>query len=232
MKKEHEILIQKKVDGQLSTTEEDKFDKLISQSAEANKYYNEIKKVDELLISDATRAKTIDNTHSIMNSIGKSNVQHTKTKTRLFTPRLMKYAAILIVGVFMGAAFSYTFFNSAEIDNTMLSGTMVSKTNEQVLFEDEQTKIVLHTIDVAEIKIALLRVETNELINCEITNTGHEHMQIVALKNKANLSENAEINNQLTITGNTIFQVIFNSQETPELLFVRENKIIARKKIE
>jgi hypothetical protein len=232
MKKEHEILIQKKVDGQLSATEEKQFDKLIAQSAEAQKYYNEIKKIDKLLTSDAKRTKVFDNTRSIMNTISESNVQHTKTKTRLFTPRLMKYAAILIVGVFMGAAFSYTFFNSAEIDNTMLSGTMANKTDEQILFADGQTKVVLQTIDAKELKIALFRVTTNELINCEITNTGHEQLQIVALKNKANLSGETETNNQLIITGNTTFQIIFNSNETPKIKLVRDNELITLKKIE
>lgn len=231
MKKEYEMLIQKKVDGLLSPSEEKQIDKLIEQYTDVRDHYNEIKKVDKLLESDAKSTTTFDNAHSIMNAIGNSHFQQRKPKRRLLTPMLMKYAAILILGVFTGTVFTYTYFNSNKIDDTILSGTMAHKIDKQSLFADRHTKIELQTINSQEIKIAILRVETDELINFEIHNTGKEQVQIVALKNKTNLAGLSEPTKQFAIAGNTTFQVIFNSKNTPELKFVRSNKMIARKKI-
>jgi hypothetical protein len=234
MKKKHEILIQKKVDGLLSAVEEKQFYQLIAQSDEAANFYNAIKKVDNLLTSDAEKTETFSSTQSIMNTISKSNIQLDKTKTRLFTPQLMKYAAILVIGVLLGTVFSYTFFNSTEIDKNMLSGTIVHKNQEQLLFSDHQTSINVQPINTGELKMALISIETEVPIKCEIISSNSELTKITPLTNSKNLSNKTKTTSKLTytITGATVFQVIVNKDVESELKFTRESKIIARKIIE
>lgn len=240
MKKKIEKLIQKKIDGALSPKGEDKFSRLIAKSEEAKILYERLLILDQLIKNDSKNIKNVDLSDSILDSLttgGKKNIPIKTLQFKLNKQNLFKYAAILILGIFIGGTAGILFFgNNSEIDQQTIKGTIERKTTDFSIFSDENTSISIQDIYTENISIAIINIKTVNPVECEISGRLHKitQLEIEPLVNNLNIGLYKEEDNRLKymINGPVVFQVKNQSGNSLELNFYRDNKTIAQKKLD
>jgi len=217
MRQNDKILIQKKVDGLLSPTEEKRFETLVDSSSKARKFYRELLTIHHLLEKDAQESKPVDLSHEILREIKTAprSTQQKNTGRRIspvFRQNVLAYAAILIIGMIVGG--TLTFFGTYrgnEPDTEQISGTLASVPDEKSYDAKNDTEIKAAEFKSGKVILTTLAVHTGETIHCRILpgNNPLTNDQVTLLFTEGNFQqEEAEEGGlQYACTGSVVFQI-------------------------
>ena len=231
MKKGDEILIQKKIDGTLSNNEEKAFHNLMTNSSEAADLYNKLKLIDQQLKSDVVDMPQIDISSSVMDKVSEIR---TRAKAITFSSQnVMKYAAVLLLGLLIGSAFSMLILNDESLSNKQhLSGTMVARQGSVVLYSKGPIKISQQSISATNFSINIFEVETSSVIEFEIHDKAgnFDKQNIIAVQNSYHINNAYFENGTYTgrIKGPVVFQLNAFRNNQLELVFTSENEVLAK----
>lgn len=233
MKHKDKILIQKKVDGQLSPPEEKQFKKLIDTSSKARKFYRELIMIDHHLEEDAKNTKPVDVSQEILRRIKSRTVQHTSAKrsgrviTPVFRQNLLAYAAILITGIIIGSAI--TFFGTHrgnEPGTEQIAGTIASLPDNTYHYNKNGTEITTAEFKSGKFIITTIAVHTRETVHCRIlpekNNLTGDQVTRLFTDGLFQQLESTEGELQYACTGNVVFQINRSGQNNSSCPMVLE----------
>jgi hypothetical protein len=238
MKKEDTILIQRKIDGDLSGHEEGQFTQLIERSGKARNLYQKLLLLNHSLNANANDIEPIDLSEKIMRSVQPNRILHSDSRPshsmRIgLSSNLLNVAAILLFGFFAGGLTAYLVMNNEGVLNRQaISGTL-SKTPEtgHIVYSDKGTQIIVHTIPAQQLSLSVISIETDEMIECRI----FDNMKLLSSENIVQLSTGNEVEIALSgsqeivckCSGSAIFQIKTLKGSKLTLNFLRNKKEIA-----
>ncbi|MBN1927225.1 MAG: hypothetical protein JW798_15435 [Prolixibacteraceae bacterium] len=235
MKKKDEILIQQKIDGQLRPAEEAKFNQLIAKSGKAKTLYERLLAVDLAIKNDSKNINETDLSDSILETI--NNNKNLKTlKFRKINHELLKYAAILILGILLGGTAGIMFIgNNEQIYKDSISGTITKNIQESKVFTDENTTIEVQGVNLDNSTVTFVAIETSKTIECIIANNNKTISinDVKPLINDTNIELAEENKNSFKyiVNGPVVFQIKNNSNKALEICFIHDNKILVKKNV-
>ncbi|NCC73172.1 MAG: hypothetical protein EOM06_07210 [Sphingobacteriia bacterium] len=143
-----EELVNKKLDNLLTAAEQAELQKLLASSDEARQYAQKMETIHTQLLSAATEQNTIDVREKIMNRIitSKQTITMKQEKNALWWRTInrqsMKYAAILLIGIMLGASLTYLFtLGRLNTDVNLAKGLMSSHQGNSSYFSGEDWQI-------------------------------------------------------------------------------------------
>lgn len=177
---EDERIIQKKVDGNLSPREEEQFFELIRISPEARRLFQRLSKLHEGLEEDSKNIPSIDFSGEIMQQINDQKKTQTsgKTKTIRFTlthnRQFFYYAAVLLLGLFVGGIATYFGTDGKRPDTRAISGTIAKTPETGFCYNNDGTEINIRDFEASGFHATLIVISTRDSIYCAMQGTQNE----------------------------------------------------------
>lgn len=173
---EDELLIQNKIDDNLSAEEEIVFSKLIETSFLARKFYEDLLLLQHILGMDSKYIPHVDFSKEIMPVVkDKQKPLKLEMNTRQFWAYLsqvnfLAYAAILFIGLFIGGIVTYLGTSTNQIANeSQFSGTISALPAMNFDYNQDGTQIKVQELLTPKVKIATVFIHTEEPIQCSIS---------------------------------------------------------------
>lgn len=167
---EEEILITNMVTNELSSDEELKFNHLINTSAMAKEMYEEQLRVHNSLVNGADCLPEIDISEKVMTKI--NTHQKRKIMSGISTNQFLRYAAVLILGCFIGGAVSYMAGTNSDINVNQLAGTLVKTDSKIVEYTKDGVSIKVDRLENETFRVMTIAVNANatDVVQCIIDN--------------------------------------------------------------
>jgi hypothetical protein len=171
-----ELLIQNKIDGNLSAEEEIEFRELIETSPHARKFYEDLLSLQHALGMDSKGIPPVDFVEEILHVVkSKQKPPKPEMDTRQFWAFLsqinfMAYAAILLVGLFIGSLMTYLGNSNNQLtDERQFSGTISALSAMNFDYNQDGTQIKIQELITPKVKIATIFIHTEEPVQCSIS---------------------------------------------------------------
>lgn len=141
MNKKEKILIQKYIDGDLSASEKEVVENIIRNNTDAEKYYNDLLSIDNLLKQESNESYKIDLKDQIMKEIQKNDSieEYTVNKesfyNKLFPNLRWRIAYAFVFGIIIGAlivALMPRKDSIKDLDESQLSGSISNNASSNV----------------------------------------------------------------------------------------------------
>jgi hypothetical protein len=175
MKKKYQIIIQKKIDGVLSASEEEQFDELIKTSPEARSFYQKVAILHHTLEFDSGHIPEIDFSDQIIQALEHDRiirrpflekVQHFYVGNRR---QILAYAAILMIGLIFGSVATYLGISQVKMpDAEVVSGTIAKPTGDGYTFNQAGTGIKIQNFKSDDFRMLIVDIETIDTVLCTI----------------------------------------------------------------
>jgi hypothetical protein len=170
-----ELIIQNKIDGNLSVEEEIWFKELIENSPPARKFYEDLLSLQHVLGMDSKSIPPVDFAEEILPVVkSKQKPPKHEMDTRQFwaflsSVNFMAYAAILMVGLFIGSLMTYLGnSNNQPADERQFSGTISALPAMNFDYNKDGTQIKIQELLTPKVKIATVFIHTEEPVQCSI----------------------------------------------------------------
>ncbi len=175
---EEELLIQNKIDGNLSAEEEILFRELIENSPKARKFYEDLMSLHHALEIDSKAISSIDFAEEILPAV-KSKQKPAKPEMNtwqfwvyLSQANFLAYAAILLVGLFVGSIITYLGVSTNQLaDERQFSGTISAMPAMNFDYNQDGTQIKVQELLTQKIKIVTVFIQTETPVECDISGT-------------------------------------------------------------
>jgi len=189
MKKQYQIIIQKKIEGVLSAREEEQFNELIKTSPEARSFYQKMAILHHTLEFDSGRIPEIDFSDQIIQALKPvkiirrpflEKVQHFYVVNRR---QILAYAAILMIGLTFGSVATYLAISQVKMpDAKEVSGTIAKPTGDGYAFNQAGTGIKIQNFKSDDFRMVIVDIETIDTVLCTIRDVHNlESMQNIKL---------------------------------------------------
>ncbi len=224
-------LIQKKIDGDLSPGEEEKFNTLIKTSVEAQKYYFELLGVHSLLTEDSEKIKKIDITEQVFSSIENKRLKNKKSGVYIFISnykkQIISYAAIFIIGIISGYIVNQIAGGNNIADSKQISGTFLNNPEADYSFNKNGTEIRAQQFENRDFNLYTISVKSSDLLNILINNNAqkitNENINVISANGEFNYVETSNNEIKYLSKGEIIFQIITtNELRNTKILFSKE----------
>jgi hypothetical protein len=236
-------IIQKKIDGKLSPREEEQFYELIKISPEARRLFQRLSKLHERLEENSKSIPPIDLSEEIMQQINdRQKVQITgRTKTIRFMPahskRLLAYAAVLLLGLFVGGLATYLGTDGQRPGARDISGTMAKTPETGFYYNENGTKIDIRDFKANGFRAVLVSVSTRDSVYCTIEETQNEssdgYVKLLFSEGVFRKTETINLEERYLCYGKIVFLVDKNDNfKTPKVRFIKEGKVFCEFKPE
>lgn len=173
-----ELLIQNKIDGSLSAGEEIWFDKLIENSPQARKFYEDLLILQKAMESDSKSIPSVDFTEEIVPAVkSKQKPPKPEMSTSQFwifltNANFMAYAAILLVGLVIGSLVTNRGIPSGQMpDERQFSGTISALPALNFDYNQDGTQIKVQELLTPKVKITTVYIHTELPVQCKISGT-------------------------------------------------------------
>jgi hypothetical protein len=235
MKKKDKILIQQKIDGMLSDAQEKAFQLLMLNSAKARDFYEKLCLIDQRLKTDAAGVSDLNLCPGVMDNVpvNKNFEVSNRKLITLRTNSILKYAAVLLVGLFLGATFSTIILSKNEFaDKNDLYGTIIKRSGSKTLYSNGATSIHLQSMLSGNVSINLFTIETNSEVEFEITNKSPnlDAQNIITVQNGFNIDQTGTSIGDITgiIKGPSVFQLNVLKGNQTSAVFRIGNDVVAK----
>jgi len=235
MNKEHEILIQNKIDGTLHASDEEKFQRLIKESDKAKKVYADLLKLNGQLNSDADLIPETDVSEGVMQEINrrKSNKSDKKSALKrilLTNNNWLKYAAVLAIGLIIGSLATLFFVNpGSNVFNGSVVGT-IGKTGSysEYILNNEGTSVKVQQVFSNQLRLLIISTESDYMVTCSIDNAVLSNGNVTPLSGVNTSGFSTEtLNNRLLVHSYTnVYQLSTNVKEEFCLEFYCNDQLI------
>jgi len=233
---EDEIIIQNKVDGNLSEEEEKRFDELIENSSEARIFYKKLIELDLSLKNDSRDIPAIDFSDDIIEKVrpAKSQSQSAK-KTILFSSasvkQLISYAAVLLTGLLIGGIGAYVGTTNTKPDARDISGTIINHAENNQEYSKDGTDIKVQQLKSGKWEILTVAVNSQETVQIEISDkSGKITANDVTLQlSDGKFHFDGVANGKLNYAsmGNNVFQInLTEITEKINIHFIVDNQVL------
>lgn len=156
-----------KLDGSIIPEENLHLERLLSESEEARLYYQQMKDVHQSLLEAAEETSDIDVTGQVMARVRQLHAEKQAPRTfhlasyfSAYNKQMMRYAAMLAIGLILGSAFTFIVYNwQADLQREDVSATISTRPGQAV--DGAGTTWQLFTQPVATGDMAMLVVSLN-----------------------------------------------------------------------
>lgn len=229
------LLIQKKIDCDLSSKEEKQFNNLIKTSDDAKKFYQEMLSIHLSLTEDSEKIKNINITENVLSEIENKRVMSKNHGLILYFSnykrQILSYAAILIIGFFTGYITDQITGGGNDLPDTKkVSGTVI-KSGNIFNFKASGIEIFAQRFDLEKIKMYTISVNTSDSLFIQIDNDNHkllkENVDIIFSNGEFNSIEASNEQLSYLCKGEVIFQIIGpDDLFSSKILFLKEGRSI------
>lgn len=235
MKKEDELLIQKKIDGILTAEEEERFIELIENSVQAHELYRKLLELHHSIVSDAESVPVIDFSKEIMQKLNDHKVRNRFSRFSTFRTNVLAYAAILFVGLFIGSIATYLGTSTNQtIDESQLLGTIADDPEQNFDFNGDGIEIKVREFKTSKVDLTTISINTIDTIQCRIQANNKEftsrNIKLQFSEGQFQLKDTMNNELQYSCCGSLVFQInrINGTKNLDSLLirFVRDGLII------
>ncbi|MFA5302649.1 MAG: hypothetical protein WC395_08190 [Bacteroidales bacterium] len=171
------LIIQKKIDGTLTSKEEDLFRELTGSNPDAGALYKELLHVQQTLHEDVSRIPAVDVTGNVMAAIKRKS-----TVKKVSLPgwkRYYAYAALLVVVFTLGVlAANYMIPPLGTWKNEDIAGTMAGKHTSAFKDHDEGIEIDVEEFRKEGLFVNTLFVKSRDSLKVEFI-PGQDHSEII-----------------------------------------------------
>ncbi|MBP7507474.1 MAG: hypothetical protein KA807_06625 [Prolixibacteraceae bacterium] len=229
------LLIQKKIDGDLSSKEEEKFNNIIETSNEAKKYYKQLLSIHLSLNEDSDKIKKINITDNVFSKIENKRVKN-KNQGLIFyisnhRRQILSYAAILIIGIFTGFIADQIAGGNDIPESKEVTGTIIKNSDNIFKFKEEGIEILAQRFDSEKIKMYTISVNTMDSIFIQIENNSKilskENVEIIFSNGEFSSIESSKEKLSYLCKGEVILQIIGSEDLlNSKILFLKEGRRI------
>ena len=171
-----ELIIQNKIDGNLSAEEEIYFKELIRTSPQARKFYEDLLSLQHALGMDSKFIPPVDLVEEIL-PVVKSKQKPAKKEmdtwqfwVYLSQANFMAYAAILLVGLFVGSLITYLGVSTNQLtDERQFSGTISARPAMNFDYNQDGTQIKVQELLTPKVKLVTVFIQTGIPVQCSIS---------------------------------------------------------------
>jgi hypothetical protein len=238
IKKQDQKIIQKKIDGLLTATEEEYFDKLISTCPEAKDLYRQLAILHHALEYNSGHIQKVNLTDEIMQSTkdkkpangtpGFISVDFLSRNRR----QVLAYAAIFIFGIMLGGFATFLGSTSAVIKDTgQFKGTMAKSESNKYSYIDGGTSIKIQDFESGSTRMHLICIETIDSIHCTFQSENGElltsNINLLHSDGEFRIKPQGRQDLSCVCTGENVFLVNnLNGLNTDSIRFYRKNVLI------
>lgn len=237
VKRQDQIIIRKKIEGFLTTVEEEQFNKLMGTSEEARSYYQKEAILHHSLEYDSSQIPEVDISDPIMQSVNSLNIRRQSPgKVRIIKPvsriLLLSYAAILLIGLIMGSMATYLGTTNVKMpDVKEVSGTLARPAGDGYSFNQAGTGIKVSNFTSGEFRMLIVEIETADSILCTIRDEQKTELSpnIMLLFSDGNFRQTNQQGNEESYqcSGKNVFLINnVDPLKTGSIIFTREDKLI------
>ncbi|MDD2289050.1 MAG: hypothetical protein PHT64_01355 [Bacteroidales bacterium] len=206
-------LIQNKVDGTLTSREEDRFAALLQASPQAVDLYRKLLDVHQEINNSAARIPPVDITNRVMHRIeGKTVVRSKTVVRRLFSgkSKIFAFAASLLLFFVLGVlAAPYLIPSLRTLSQNQLTGTMVRQKPSSWKYSDKKIDVEVRQHQKTGLLIYWVSVLSADTVAVEFTPAGtfmtDNWLKIIDSDGLAFKVENQDYKLSYICKGNTVF---------------------------
>ncbi len=178
-KKQLETLVNRKLDGSLTPEEQQELDRMLAEDPEASRYLQEMEAM-EASLRRVPRAQApaglpekvisrISSTQGAGSSKGSATkgglIRHLHVQSRT----LLRYAAILFVGLVLGAAATVLFLEDRSLPATdEMVGSMTARAGQKMAFSQEGWQMQINPMRVDNMLILVFSAASNEALDVSL----------------------------------------------------------------
>lgn len=216
LEKEDERIIQKKIDGLLSVQEEERFNELMKNSLQARNLYRGLLDIHRSLEKDSKYTPQIDFAHEIMQTIKSKHAQQSifSKTNKLRLSAWLAYAAILLIGLFIGSLVTYLGTSTSVPDTNQISGTIAATQEQNFEYNRDGTDIKIQEFKTSKVKISVISINSEDAVQCLISgnNTGitEKNISLQYADGQFHALETANDKLQYVCSGSVVFQICRN----------------------
>lgn len=174
---ELELLVNRKLDGTISEEELDALHRLVSESDEARCYLRDMEQMDASLRNFARDRVEPDLSREVMERIRHdqervfgTGKQSQSLRFRLQGQQLLRYAAILIVGLFLGSALTLMIQPGRLFyDTTKMAGTMAARSGQKLVFSQDDWQVQINPMIVDQMAILVFSAASDQPLDVSLS---------------------------------------------------------------
>ncbi len=129
-----------KLEGSIVAEENLQLERLLSESEEARLYYRQMKEIHQSLLETAEEKADIDVTEQVMAKVQQLHAQKQTARTfhlasyfSASNKQMMRYAAMLAIGLILGSAFTFILYNwQSDLQREDVSATISTRSSQAV----------------------------------------------------------------------------------------------------
>lgn len=167
-------LINLKLEGNLSASEQQRLEDMLSGSEHARNYLRQMEELDNSLRGMADSSPQSDISPQVMRRIREAHTQQKQARVISLTERfnlksraLLRYAAILLVGLMVGSSLTMVIFTGRfPVDRQAVVGSMASRGSQVLHFGEDDWQLQINTMAI------------DQTITLVLTGFSHALMQV------------------------------------------------------
>lgn len=224
-KRKFKRLAKARITGSIAPDEETELEKLLEKSETERNEFQRMLELEKQL--DATRLtnEPLDVTEKVMQKIkskpdtSKSFVPNTFSVENLFPSFPVRFAMILLIGIFIGSAITWVFIpGKPDGNNKSLAGSLSANTNQSISYTTQNSNIRMIPYQIDNMHYLNFIVETGSELQFKISYNDTEVLIANAsyLSTEGNKSTSYDTGNvSFSASGKTTFQIIFEKVSDP-----------------
>jgi len=225
-KRKFKRLAKARITGSIAPGEEAVLDKLLEESETERREFQRIQELEKQLNSIRITDESIDVTEKVMQTIksktntAKSFSPNTFSVENLFPTFPVRFAMILLAGIFIGSALTWVFIPGKSGGNTeSLAGSLSANPNQSISYSTPNSNIRMIPYQIENMHYLNFIVETGSELQFKISYNDSEMVIANAsyLAAEGNKSTSYDTGNvSFSATGRTTFQIIFEKVSDPK----------------
>ncbi len=217
---ELELLVNRKLDGTITKDELDDLQRLVTESDEARRYLRDMEQMDASLRNVARDRAMPDLSREVMERIRRdqqrvfvADKKSLPLRVRFQGRQLLRYAAILVVGLFLGSAVTLLVKPGGIFHDTGdMAGTMAARSGQKLALAQDDWQIQINPMLVDQTVILVFSVASDRPLDISLSFDTQAYRLIRARTlsgtDKGSSTQAGEVS--FSVSGKTVYQVVLN----------------------
>jgi len=171
-----QVLVDQKLEGNLSAEESRELEHLLALSDEAKAYALQMEELHSSLQSAGLEKQETDLTGEVMARVKKMRAPviiktsiPLSLQLRAYKKELLKYAALLVIGVLLGSALTFLMFPGiSPVSKKDIGATMSARSGQALVFNGMSWQIRIQPVTVSDAVVLVVFVKTTEAVQMNL----------------------------------------------------------------
>ncbi len=217
---ELELLVNRKLDGTISPDEQDTLHRIVSESDEARRYLRDMEQLDASLRNFASDRAEPELSSTVMERV-RQEQQHVFEANKKSLPlhfriqgrQLLRYAAVLIVGLLLGSAVTQMVQPGRMFqDTTEMVGTMAARSGQKLAFSQDDWQVQINPMIVDQMVILVFSAASDQPLDVNLSFNTQAYRLIRARQlsgtDRGSAMQSGAV--RFGVSGKIVYQVVLN----------------------